>query len=154
MVFDASSDGLIFPAIQNLSHIVTGKASAKNHSLFVAPKIALVHTVTMDEQPKNGGFNFLKAWREYRGLSQAQLAEMVGTASNMISYLENGDRALTAKWLRRLAPALDTTPGMLLEHDPNDLDTDIIDIWASIEERDKDRARQVLVAFRKTGTDD
>jgi hypothetical protein len=47
----------------------------------------------------------------------------------MIQYLETGERGLSAKWLRKLASALDTTPGMLLDHDPETLDPDILEIW-------------------------
>lgn len=68
---------------------------------------------------KNGGPNFLRAWRIHRGLSQAALAERVGTAPNMIQYLENGERGLSAKWLRLLAPALETTVSNLLDVDPD-----------------------------------
>lgn len=78
---------------------------------------------------KNAGPNFLRQWREYRKLRQQDLADLVGTNQNMIAYLESGERALSAKWLRRLAPALSTTPGLLLDHDPEDLDSDILYIW-------------------------
>jgi len=110
----------------------------------------LLHNV---EVTKNGGPNFLKAWREYRKLSQEELAEKVGTTASMISMLETEQRGLSAKWLRRLAPALNTTPGHLLDLDPETVDTDVIDIWSAIADRDKERAKQVLLAFR-TGTHD
>ena len=65
--------------------------------------------------------NYLRAWREYRGLTQAQLAAMIGTEGSVISLLESGDRELSDKWLRRVAPALGTTPGFLLDYSPPDL---------------------------------
>jgi len=97
--------------------------------------------------------NYLKAWREFRKLTQEELAEKVDTTGSVISMLESGNRGLSDKWLRRLAPALDTTPGYLLDHDPNNLPTDIIDIWNHIDARDRPRALRVLESFR-TGTDD
>ena len=103
---------------------------------------------------KNAGPNYLRQWREYREMTQEELADIVGTSANMISYLEAGERGLSAKWLRRLAPALKTTPGHLLEHDPNDMPTDILDIWAAIDERDRKTAIRVLESFSKTGTTD
>jgi transcriptional regulator with XRE-family HTH domain len=133
-----------------LSHIVKVDASAKFHNLSVGRRIVLLHNVNVT---KNGGPNFLKAWREFRKLSQEELAEKVGTTASMISMLETEQRGLSAKWLRRLAPALGTTAGHLLDLDPNAVDTDVIDIWAAISDRDKGRAMQVLRAF-KTGTDD
>ncbi|WP_310533176.1 helix-turn-helix transcriptional regulator [Novosphingobium sp.] len=86
---------------------------------------------------KNGGPNHLKAWREFRDLTQADLADAVNTNSNMIGYLESGERSLSLKWLRRLAPALDTNVGMLAQYDPRDLDRDLIEIWATVSNRDK-----------------
>jgi transcriptional regulator with XRE-family HTH domain len=96
--------------------------------------------------------NFLRAWREHRRLTQAKLAEAVGTTGAVISLLESGDRGLSDKWLRRLAPVLGTRPGHLLEVDPNDVSTDILDIWADIPEDRREQARDVLKAFR-TKTD-
>lgn len=107
----------------------------------------------METQDKNGGPNFLREWRTYRNLTQAELAAEVGTSTNMIQYLETGERGLSAKWLRKLADALDTTPGMLLEHDPAELDNDIVDIWATLSNRDKRQAAAIIRTF-KTGTDD
>lgn len=98
--------------------------------------------------------NYLKAWREFRKMSQDTLAEKVGTAKGVISLLENGKRPLSDSWLRRLAEALDTRPGHIIDVDPNELDNDIVDIWTRIPERDREQAARVLRTFTKTGTDD
>lgn len=108
----------------------------------------------MDENDPNGGPNYLRAWREHRGLSQPELADKVGTSHQVIGYLERGRTQLSAKWLRKLAEALDTTPGHLLEHDPTEMQADILDIWSHINERDRAQATRVLRSFVKTGTDD
>jgi transcriptional regulator with XRE-family HTH domain len=96
--------------------------------------------------------NHLRAWREFRRLSQAALAEKVDTADNVISLLESGERQLSDKWLRRLAAALGTTPGYLLDYDPNEIDTELI---RAAEEAAKggrrDQVLQILNTFR-TGT--
>lgn len=102
---------------------------------------------------KNNGPNHLKAWREFRKMSQEELGEKVGTSGSTISMLELGERGLSAKWLRKLAPALDTAPGHLLDHDPATLDNDVIDIWVNIADRDRAQALRVLRSFR-TGTND
>lgn len=130
------------------SHIVTADASAHFHGFAKAFPNALSHSVEMD---KNEGPNHLKAWREFRKLSQEALADKVGTTASQISMLENGERGLSAKWLRKLAPALGTTPGHLLDHDPGTLDNDVFDIWVAIGERDREQALRVLKTF-KTGT--
>lgn len=96
--------------------------------------------------------NHLKAWRDFRNLTQAELAEKAETTDSVISLLESGARKLSPKWLRRLAPALGTTPGYLLDHDPNDLPTDVLDIWAAISDEDRPQALRVLESFKKTGT--
>jgi transcriptional regulator with XRE-family HTH domain len=92
--------------------------------------------------------NFLRAWREHRRMTQAKLAEAVGTTGAVISLLESGDRGLSDKWLRLLAPVLGTRPGHLLEVDPADVSTDILDIWADIPEDRRQQARNVLATFR------
>lgn len=102
---------------------------------------------------KNNGPNYLKAWREFRKMSQEELGDKVGTSGSTISMLELGERGLSAKWLRKLAPALGTTPGHLLDNNPNDIDADVFDIWVGIDARDRARALNVLRQFR-TGTND
>lgn len=135
-----------------LSQIVILEASANYHNLCVAKAMPWSQTVTMDPQDKNGGPNHLRAWREFRGRTQAELAEKVGTNSNMIGYLESGERGLSAKWLRKLADALDTTPGMILDHDPSELDSDILEIWATASNRQKRQISEIAKTLLKDGT--
>jgi transcriptional regulator with XRE-family HTH domain len=99
--------------------------------------------------PKNPEMNFLKAWREHRRMTQAQLAEAIGTTGAVISLLESGDRRLSDKWLRKIAPVLQVGPGHLLDHHPDNLPTDILDIWADIPEDSREQALDVLKTFRK-----
>lgn len=101
----------------------------------------------------DGDRNYLKAWREYRGLSQDELAEKVETTKSVISLLENEKRPLSSKWLRKLAEALETQPGHILDHDPNELPADIFDLWGSIAKTDRAQAARVLRSFVRTGTD-
>jgi transcriptional regulator with XRE-family HTH domain len=105
-----------------------------------------LHTANMDDR------NYLAAWREYRKLTQEHLAERVGTTKSVISLLENEKRPLSSKWLRKLAEALDTQPGYILDHDPNDINADIFDIWSKIDQVDRARAASILSAFTRTGT--
>lgn len=95
---------------------------------------ALSQTADMvDEDDKNGGPNHLRAWMDYRKVKGIDLAKALGgnVTPGMVSDLANSKRALSAKWLRRIAPILRTTPGMLIDHDPRDLDDDIIEIWVN-----------------------
>lgn len=103
---------------------------------------------------KNGGPNNLKAWREYRGKSQEELAAAVEppTSATMISMLESGDRGLSAKWLRRLGDALNVAPGHLLDHDPSELPSDILEIWINADPSQRRQLAEVAKALVKTGT--
>lgn len=105
------------------------------------------------ETDKNGGPNYLREWRRFRNnMTQEQLAEKVGTNPNMIGYLEAGERGLSAKWLRRLADALETTPGMILEHNPFELDSDLLEIWVKASERERRQISDIAKTLVKTGT--
>jgi transcriptional regulator with XRE-family HTH domain len=136
-----------------LSHTVTRVSSANFHSLCVPHSITECDNLVMSSD-KNGGPNYLRAWRIFRGLTQEQLADLVDTNANMIQYLETGERGLSAKWLRRLAPALDTTPGMILDHDPDELDADILDIWTHADRRTKRQISEIAKTILRTGTND
>jgi len=85
-------------------------------------------------------------------MTQDELAQAVGTAGNVIGLLESGERGLSQKWLSKLAPVLGTTPGFLLDHDPGELPTGILDTWAAIPEENRAQALAVLETFKKTGT--
>lgn len=137
-----------------MSQIVIMQSSPKHHNLCVERPYVISHIVNMTSSDKNGGPNNLKAWREYRQMTQSVLAEAVGTNANMIGYLESGERALSAKWLRRLAPALRITPGFLLDHDPNNLTDDIIEIWTTADDRQKRQITEIAKTVVRTGTDD
>lgn len=98
--------------------------------------------------------NHLKAWRKFRGLSQEALAGKLvpPSAGNTISQLENGERELSQKWLFKLADALGTTPGFLLDHDPNDIDAAFFDEALQVPKEKRGQVLQILRTF-KTGTD-
>jgi transcriptional regulator with XRE-family HTH domain len=139
-----------------LSQIVTlsaiGGREKDCHNLCVVRPVAECDFPFM-ESDKNAGPNYLRQWRRFRGLTLEDLAKAVGTNPNMIGYLESGERGLSAKWLRRLAPALSTTPGLLLDHDPYDLDSDIVDIWINGSDRQRRQIAEIAKALIKTGTE-
>lgn len=96
--------------------------------------------------------HYLKEWRKFRRMTQQELADRLDTSKSVISDMERGELQLSPKWLRRIAPILQTQPGHILDHDPESLDNDIIDIWAHIAVTDRDQAIRVLKSFVKTGT--
>jgi transcriptional regulator with XRE-family HTH domain len=125
-------------------------SNEKSYNLCNARLAAPSHIASMKKRGENPP-NHLAKWRHFRRLSQADLGELAGTTGSMIHHLENGDRALSHKWLMRLAPALGTTPGFLLDHDPFDLPNDLFDIWnrSSIEQKQQiTSVAEALVPFR------
>lgn len=110
---------------------------------------ACVHRAHMDSEDRN----FLKAWRLYRRKTQDELAEAVGTTKAVISLLENEKRPLSSKWLRKLAVALDTQPGHILDHDPEHVPAEIYDLWSHMNLDDRQQAARILRTFDRTGSD-
>lgn len=133
---------------------VMSEHKPRNYTLSGDDSFRVCEHYGMDEDSKNGGPNYLRAWREFRRFTQDDLAEKAGTTQGQIAHLEADRRELSAKWLRRLAPALGTTPGMLLDHDPNDLPTDVIEVWinATSEER-RQLADMSRIIVKGTGTE-
>lgn len=99
--------------------------------------------------PRDEPKHFLAEWREFREMTQEQLAEAVGTDKSVISLLEDRKRGLSNKWLHKLARALKTTPGAILDYDPNMVPTALLEIWAGIPDEDRAKATSILEAFRR-----
>jgi transcriptional regulator with XRE-family HTH domain len=93
--------------------------------------------------------HYLREWREHRKMTQEQLALAIGTNASVISLLEDGKRRLSDKWLNRLAPALKTSRGAILDHDPDKVSTSILEIWDAIPDSAKPQAIDILQTFRK-----
>ena len=132
-----------------LSHIVKAKARTNFHSFAKAESYTLSHNVRVTKERIP---NQLRAWREFRRMTQEELAAKADTTASQISMLESGERGLTHKWARRLAPLLRTNPGHLFDTDPTSLDNDVHDIWINIDKRDRAQALRVLKSFTRTDT--
>jgi transcriptional regulator with XRE-family HTH domain len=107
---------------------------------------APLHYVNMAKR-----LHYLKEWRKFRGLTQQVLAEAVATEKSVISLIENEKRGLSDEWAHKLAPILGTTPGFLYDHDPNNLDTELIDAVRQVPKKDRDQALAILKTFRDAG---
>lgn len=55
------------------------------------------------------GENPIKVWREYRGLTQQQLADVAGISKPYLSQIETGKRTGTTEILSAIAKALDVS---------------------------------------------
>lgn len=70
------------------------------------------------------------------------------TKASVISLIETGDRGLSNKWLERLAPALGTKKGYILDVDPNSTATAVLEIWGQIAEEDRQQALSIMETFK------
>ena len=74
--------------------------------------------------------HFIRHWREYRGLTQEAVCELAGMTTNNLSQLENYQQGWSPEGLARLAEALKTTPGSLLQWNPLLEGADVIwEMW-------------------------
>lgn len=139
-----------------LSQIVGINATPLSHSLCVAPFLAPCQIVGVtDSSDKNGGPNNVRAWREHLEMSQEELAAAVGTSTSMIQYLESGERGLSLKWLRRLAPALKTTVPLLAEHHPDEINREAYDYFTKqLSSEQQAQLAKMAQSLIKTGTTD
>lgn len=62
--------------------------------------------------------HFIKEWRKQRGMTQQQLADLVGVVVSSISQLETGKQGYSQSMLENLAKALGCEPWDLLHVDP------------------------------------
>jgi transcriptional regulator with XRE-family HTH domain len=120
------------------------------HEDFLA---AVLQTAGMTDD-KNGGPNNLRAWREFMRMTQEELAGACDppTTGSVISLLEEGDRGLSLKWLRRLAPALKTRPGFIVEYDPHEADTRTLEMISRLEPAQRAQVDKIIETFLKDGT--
>ena len=71
---------------------------------------------------RQGHKNFFREWREFRGLTQEQLAERITRTKATVSRIETGDIGYTREFLEAAADVLGTHPGILLIRAPTDAD--------------------------------
>jgi transcriptional regulator with XRE-family HTH domain len=92
--------------------------------------------------------NNLRAWREYRGFTVAELAKKSGLGTQTISELEAGNLDLSVKLLEPLAKALSTTAGFIVDLDPKEADPEIFDAVRLVPKERRSQALEILKTFR------
>uniref|UniRef100_E6VFJ9 Helix-turn-helix domain protein n=1 Tax=Rhodopseudomonas palustris (strain DX-1) TaxID=652103 RepID=E6VFJ9_RHOPX len=75
--------------------------------------------------------HFIREWREFRGLTQIELADMLNMTSASISRIESLKQGYTQNFLEACADALGTHPGVLLMRAPTAADAFLPDPAAS-----------------------
>lgn len=92
---------------------------------------------------------YLREWRKYRGLTQDQLAERVGTSKGYVSDLERGVRRYNQDLLELLPDALRCDPADLLMRDPSKEDS-IWSLWESAKPGERQQIAAVVRAMVST----
>lgn len=151
----AERSGVQYNTIRSYVVDTNGKRTASLTGVNEA-KIASAYRVSVEDifgsfEADEDGRNYLKAWREFRFLTVDELAARVEVPSATIVHLEEQPHPPSDKWLRRLAPPLQTRPGFLREFDPNEVDTGAIeDVLSEVARKREPKKKS---ASAKTGTD-
>lgn len=105
------------------------------------------------QKPRARRRTFFKEWREFRELSQQQLADRLDTSVASISRIESGTQPYTQDVLEALAEALRTDPASLLMRNPNDPEA-IWSIWDNAKPGERKMIVDIARTVTKTGTGD
>lgn len=97
---------------------------------------------------------FIRAWREYRGLSQDRLVERVrehaeGFSKSTLSRIENGKQAYTQFVLEALAIALDCSPADLIMRDPKSPVWSIMSTLTTLPLEQQQQVAAIVDTFKK-----
>ena len=98
----------------------------------------------------------LKELREERGLSQAKLAEQLGTTQQTIHKYEHGTSEPEQKMLKRMSDFFNVTTDYLIEHDINELPLDareqhLIDTVRTLENSDMELIYKTVDSLAQKG---
>lgn len=100
--------------------------------------------------------HFLAEWREYRGLTQRGLADMVSVSHSKINRIENGSVELKPSFAKRLARFFNIPPIALLTINPlgDGRETaEMLDAWGDIDPRDRAAALRMLRSLKRDNGD-
>lgn len=99
--------------------------------------------------PRKRSRHFIGKWREYRGLSQDQLAERIGMSRANYSKIERGVVPYSQDFLEEAANALNCEPADLIMRDPYSPVWSIYDTLKTLPEEQQKQALAVIEALRK-----
>ena len=89
-------------------------------------------------------------YRQKRGLSQEQLAEMAGISQSFYAKIESGSRLMAIDVLYKLAQQLDVSVDTLLDINVNNAQIDnMVSLLSGRSESDVEAAERVLIVFLK-----
>lgn len=94
---------------------------------------------------------FIKQWREFRELTQDELADRLETSKASISRIEAGEQAYTQDFLEACAEALRTDPESLLMRDPTNPDA-MWSLWEQAKQGQRDEIEKYAKFVVKSRT--
>lgn len=104
---------------------------------------------------------YLKEWRKHRGYRQEDVIarlevfedENIPRTAASLSRIENGKQIYTQRILEALADIYGVDePGWLLSRNPLK-QGDVIDLLAEMDDRDQARAKTIIEALKRSGTE-
>jgi transcriptional regulator with XRE-family HTH domain len=100
------------------------------------------------KKPGERGRHFIRPWRLYRGLTQQQVADRIGTTKANISRVETFKQPYTQDFLEAMAEALSTDPASLIMRNPTDPEAPW-SLWEQAKIGQRKQALRVLQGGRK-----
>jgi len=104
------------------------------------------------QKPRQRRRTFFKEWREFRGLTQEQLAGRLETSVASISRIEKGTQPYTQDVLEALADTLMTDPASLIMRNPQEPEA-MWSIWDQAKQGERQLIEEIARSVVKTGTD-
>lgn len=93
-------------------------------------------------KPSRKSRNFIREWREHRGMTQERLAELARLSVPTISNIESGAHGYSQRSLEAIAEALDAATGDLLSRRPGVVE--LADELAALEPNTLKQALQII----------
>lgn len=97
------------------------------------------------------GPTFLRAWRNYRGMTQDQVAEAVDISRALLSKIENGKSPYSQAQLEALAQIYRCTPGDLLDRDPRDGGAELASLIRNLPANQQAQVADIVQVIRRAG---
>ena len=117
-----------------------------------APRDLSPHIARCDHSRMAAHRHFIRAWREYRGLTQEQFAERIGINRAYLSKIETGKRRYDQPFLEAAADVLRCDPADLIVRDPRDPEG-IWSIWDTLAPAQRVQVVEIAKTLKRTGTD-
>jgi transcriptional regulator with XRE-family HTH domain len=87
--------------------------------------------------------HFIKEWRDYRQLTQEQVADRIGVSATTFGRIEGNKIPYNQDFLELAADALRCEPWDLLHRDPNK-EGDVVDLMRHLSDRQREEAAEYI----------